>query len=248
MKVLLFSAFFLYIYTATACAGHKEIQEVTKILNKVIGVCQEQGMLACEQNFRGGDILFKYIRGFEEAKQYDQAYIDFLKDRYPAESDIDLYVLRASMNINLNLTFNPEQFISKIEDASVSNKGYIIKMNTGENVSLVKQNNKWVFEIPPDQAGQFKALERYYQAAQMKKIIITYRTMEADLAGLSKSQLQKNVNNDLAPFIVALFGKDKFPEIVNYLTTDIGSVIRLYNNFDDRKSMEQYIQQKYNIN
>lgn len=247
MKVLFLSVLLFFFYSFHACANQKEIKEVTEIINKVIGVCQEQGMLACEKNFSGGDVLFKYIRGFEEAKQYDQAYLDFLKARYPEEVEFDLYVFRASLNIDLNITFTPEQFVSKIENASVAPQGYLIKMNSGDNVSLINQNNTWVLEIPPNQLGQMETLERYYYAAQMKKYILTYRTMEADLAGLSKAQLQKNVSNDLAPFIVALFGKDKFPNIVNYLVKDIGSVISLYKNFDDIKSMEEYIKKTYKL-
>ena len=243
LRGYLFSLLLLFISALPTQAAQREVDQVAGILGGIIDVCQSEGMLACEKNFKGADLLFDYIRMFAEVEQYDRAYKKFLRDHYPDNSGFDFYVLRASLNLAMDITFSREQFIAKIRDVAETDRGYALTMDTGETVSLDNHDGTWVFEVPPRQAEQLKSLENFYQVGRIKKWIIIYRTMEADLAGLSKKQLQDNISHDLAPFIVALFGKEKFPEIVRYLVTDTDSVLAFYNRFSSREDMERHIRQ-----
>lgn len=94
--VLLMATFLLFVTPSLADQAAKN--EGISIINKVVGVCQNEGMLACEKHFKGADVLFDYIRTVKDLKEYDQAYVNFLKENYPGDNEFDIYVVRVSLN------------------------------------------------------------------------------------------------------------------------------------------------------
>lgn len=120
-------------------------------------------------------------------------------------------------------------------------------MKSGDKFKMQENDNNWVLELPPSQAAQLEPFQEYYLAGELKKLIYLYRTMEAQMVGLSKKQLQDNVSNDLAPLMVALFGKEKFPDLMKYIIKKPGDVMDFYNQFGSEKDMENHIKKAHGL-
>ena len=199
----------LLIMSGTSEANDNAKDQSISIINSVVGVCQTRGMLACEPHIRGADFLFKYIRLFDQLAELDDQFKLFLLTNYPSDGGVDFDIIQASLNLSMEITITPEQFASRIRDAHRVENGYDVTMDNGQILKLRKENNDWVAIFPPDMGGQFKTMQPFYTAGLLKRSILIYRMIEADMADLSKDQLEENVSTDIAPILVAMFGKEK---------------------------------------
>lgn len=231
----------LTCHCLTVNAGEKEKSESIEIVKSIIGVCKEKGMLACEPNMKGVDLVFEYIRLFDQVSQLDIQFNELLKTRYPKEQGLDFDVIQASLNLSLDITFTPEQLVSKVTGATKKPNGYDVVIGGGRVLQLRKTDNIWIVIFPQEVAAQFKQLEPYYTAGRLKRSILIYRMLEADMANLDKDQVEENVSKDIAPILVALFGKRKTPTILKWLVNDISEVIKFYSPFTTTEDMKAHI-------
>lgn len=240
MRFLL-ALFILLFLVSPAFADRQAQKEATDIVNAIVGVCQSEGMVACERNFAGMDEFFRYVHLFESVARLDQSFKQFVAEKYGDGPKIDFYVLRASMNLTLDISFKPEQFTARMQDAEKVADGYLVTTTADEQMRLKRVDDHWVLMAPGFDAEKLKPLEPYYLANQLKRSILICRSMEADMAGLSERELLDNVGQDMAPLVLAVFGKEKFPKIVDYLSKDLDSVLKFYAQFSTREEMAAHI-------
>lgn len=228
-------------------AGKIETDKSIQIVNKIIGVCEKQGILACESNLQGIDIVFDYARLFDQVAKLDKQFKEFLEQRFPDENGFDFDVIQASLNLSLNITFKPEQFTTRITDATKVKDGYDVIMDNGSVIQLRKNENSWAMTFPSDGDIKFEQLKPFYNAGQLKRSIIIYRMLEAEMVNISKDQVEENVSSDLAPILVAVFGKEKVPALMRWVTKDINEVVNFYSRFSSIEDMMNHISKKYGL-
>lgn len=234
-------------YQTFAHAGRNEVDESIQIVKEIIGVCEKQGMLACEPNLKGIDIVFNYVRLFDQVAKLDKQFKEFLELRFPDDNGFDFDVIQVSLNLSLDFTFKPEQFVARITDAAKVKGGYDVIMDNDPIVQLRKNENSWTMIFPSNGDIQFEQLEPFYNAGQIKRSILIYRMLEAEMVNISKDQVEENVSNDMAPLLVAVFGKEKVPALMRWVTKDVNEVVDFYRNFSSIEDMKAHISKKYGL-
>jgi len=215
--------------------------ESISIVNSIIGICKTKSMLACQPQMRGADFVFDYIKLFDYLSKLDKQFKDFLVEKYPSKSGFDFDVIQASLKLSIEITFTPEQFVSRITSAKKVKNGFDVIMDNGPVLQLRKQKDSWVAIFPPEVEKQFKQLEPYYTAGQLKRSILIYRMLEGKMANLSKDKLEANVSEDIAPILVAMFTKEKVPTLAKWLVKDVNEVIKFYGQFSTIEDMKAHI-------
>lgn len=232
---------------AQSFAGDAEKTRSIELVNQIVGVCQSKGMLACEPYIKGMDVVFEYIRLFNQVSDLDRQFKDFLASNYQKDKSIDFDVLQASLNLSLDITFSPEQFSSKITNAVKVDNGYDATFSDGLIFQLRKKSSEWIAIAPVSLAEKMGQLQTYFNAGQLKRSILVYRMLEAEMATLSKDKLEANISEDIAPILVALFGKEKMSSLLKWIVKDVNEVINFYNQFSTVKDMENHIIKKHNL-
>lgn len=220
-----------------------------KIMQTIVGTCETQGMLACEPYLKGIDTLFSYIRVYQQVSELDHELQHFIQHKYPGDTEFNYYTLYASLSLYLNVDFTTEQFTSRVQMANQVREGYDVVMDQtdGPVLKLRRADNQWIAMFPKEGEQHFSQLKTLSAAGQLKRSILVYRMLEADLAGLSKLQFEDNLNKDLAPLIVSIFGEERFPKLRDWLVQDVDSVIEFYSQFSNLDQMKQFIKEQHNI-
>lgn len=248
MKIINIIAIFIMAgHCVVANATEKEKADSIEIVNTIVGVFKNKGMLACQPNIKGADFVFEYIHLFEQVSQLDSQYVSMLKKRYPKENGLDIDAIQASLNLSLEITFTPDQFVSRITRATKNNDGYDVILDNGPVLQLRKTGRNWVAIFPPEVGNQFKQLEPYYTAGQLKRSILIYRMLEAEMANLDKDKVESNVSGDIAPIIVAIFGKEKFPKLIKWAVKDVNEIIKFYGQFSTKDDMKAHIKKSHDL-
>jgi len=231
----------LYYFSGSLYANEGAMNKSIAIVNNIIGICQTKGMLTCQKNIEGVDIVFEYIKLFDQVSALDAKFKEFLAQNYPSEAGFDFDVMQASLNLSMEITFTPEQFASRITDAKKVSNGYDVVLDNGPIFQLRKKNKIWIVLFSPELSSQFKQVESFYTAGRLKRSIIIYRMLEAKMAGLTKDELEENVSVDIAPIMIAMFGEKNFPTLMKWLSKDISEVADFYSKFTTIDDMRTYI-------
>lgn len=233
------TALVVIIITAAAQASTPK-DEAVQLIREIVGVCETQGMLACEPQIRGVPELFDYVRLFDQIDRLDSQFDRFLRSN--AESNyVDFDVLQASINLNLNIKFTAEQFVGRISAVQRVEGGYDVEVDSSQ-VMLIRQDAAGWYAVFPEQVRtQFEQIQPYYLAGKLKRSILTYRLIEADMVGLSNDQLESKVSEDIAPVMLAIFPKEKFPRLMRWLVKDVNDVVDFYSQFSSVEEMKEHI-------
>ena len=242
MKIYkVFVLLFILGVQSNAVAGDKDKEASIAIVNSIIGICQEKGMLSCQPYMKGIDFVFDYIRLFDQVSELDKKFKEFVKKKYPKEDGFDFDVIQASLVLSIDITMNPDQFVTRITDVNKVKNGYDVTLDNGPVLQLRKQGESWIAIFPQEVNGQFKRFQPLYMAGQLKRSILIYRMLEAEMANLTKDELEENISKDIAPILVALFPKEKFSIIAKWLVKDVNEVIKFYSQFSNIDELSAHI-------
>jgi len=245
MKKSIHTLFILFAIFSTSVKANN-ISEATNIINSIVGKCKTEGMLSCEPHIKEVNIAFDYIRLFNTVSIIENDFNNFVKNKYSINKPINK-ALQASLKLKLNVTFNPEQFTSGIRDSIKVKDGFDVYMSDGSIYELRNEGNSWVMIFPIEMQNKLKQLEPYIVAAKIKRAILLYRMQEADMANLSFDKFNENIGQDLGPLIVAMFGKDKYPDLAKLATKELNSIINFYSQFSTNQDMIKYIKKDHNL-
>ncbi len=246
MKKWIFATL-LVLSSASNASDTTPRESAIHVVKQIIGICEQQGMLACEPYIKGGEPMFRLVRVFDALEKTEAGFKRYLKQHYPDNPSFTFYVLDVSLNLKLNTGFKTEQFVQNISKVTPVESGYDLLMKRGHTVALRKQADQWHIHFPASQSGDLSKLEPLRLAAMLKRSILVYRMLEADMLKLERSELEKNVSEDIAPILVAMFGKDKVPSVVKWLVKDTNEVIAFYRQFKTVNDMKIHIRKTHNL-
>jgi len=228
-------------------AGEKEKAEAVKIVQDTMRVCETKGMLACEPNLLGIKRLFIYLNLMDELNQLDVKLEHYIQQTYPDQGGLNFAVLKESEKLSINVSLTAAQIVSGIVSAAKSENGYRLNMSDGSLIKLRFKNQQWQIIFPKSMNDQFQIFERFYVAGQLKRAIIMYRLIEADMLGLTKTRLESNLSEDLAPVLVKVLTLEKVASIKAWLGKDLDEVILFYARFKDTSDMKRYVTKTYDL-
>ena len=231
---------FLVVAFAPSGNGADTKDDAAAVVSGITRLCESKGMLACESQIRGIPELFDFIRLLDQIDVLDRRFGAFVQDRYK-EDVFHFEVLKASLSLKLDINYNPGRFMQKATAVNKVPGGYDVLTDTGETVKVRRVNEAWQLQIPETMAKQLEQLRPYILVGGLKRSILVFRMLEADMAKLTKAELEANVSKDLAPVLVMLFGKDKFPKLAQWLIKEPKDVIAFYSQFQTVGDMRAHI-------
>lgn len=236
-------------FTPVAIADdNKDRAAAIKIIEDIVSVCETKGMLACEKNVVGIDPMFQLLHLFEDLHNTEQTFNNFMQRRYADEGTARFYVLDASLRLSPNIQFQTKQFVQRIASVKRVANGFDVMLDGKDSLSIRKDSERWYMQFPEAKAREFeRQFESFRLAAALKRSILIYHMLEADMAKLSRSDLERKVSEDLAPIVVALLGKEKFPGIVKWLVKDTKEVVAFYQQFETVDDMKAHIRKTYKL-
>jgi hypothetical protein len=236
----------LLFVSSYSCADEIDTHAAINIVQSVIGQCEHQGMLACEPHLQGIDELFNYIRVFRQVLHLDKELRSFVTHKYPNAPKLPFKAFKASRYLAINVNLTTEQFASRVVEAKQVADGYDVVMDepNGPVLKLRRKSDQWSMIFPPKSAKHFNHLKTLSAAGELKRSVLIYRMLEADLSEISKQELEQNINRDLAPLLVSIFGEHRFPELQKWSQKDVDEIIRFYSQFSNAEEMKLYIQKK----
>ncbi len=240
-KIMLLS--FLVMFSSFSKADEIDTHAALNIVQTVIGQCEKNGMLACEPRLQGIDTLFDYIRMYRQVIALDNELRKFVTHKYPNAPKLPFEAIKASKHMAINVKLTTEQFAARVIRAEQVAEGYdvVIDQDNGPIVKLRRQNQQWVMIFPKESSSHFSQLKTLTAAGKLKRSVMIYRIMQADLTDITKQELEKNLNQDLAPLLLGVFGKERVPEMEKWLTKDMSEVINFYSQFSNPKEMQRHI-------
>jgi len=238
----------LFFFSSPAQSDEIDKHAAVNIVQSILQECEANGLLTCESRMRGINVLFDYIRVYRQVIELDKELRKFVAHKYPKAPKLPFAAFKASQRMAINVSLTTEQFSSRIVNARQVPNGYDVIMDTsnGPVLQLRRQNAEWIMIFPPEGLEHFNQLDTLSAAGQLKRSILIYRMLEADLTGLSKQQLEKNINQDLAPLMVKIFGLERFPDLATWQEKEVEEVIAFYQQFSNAKDMQRHIQQHTN--
>ncbi len=206
-------------------------------------------MLACEKNFRDMDQVFEFFREYDKLAIAETKFADFVKSRYPGET-FDWSLMRASLKLKVKPTMTPQTLLKGEVVAQKIADGYRVRTGKGE-FDLRHDSDGWYLvpgEIALEQINKgIRQLAPYYRAAMLKRIILAYRMLEADMAKLDKDVLERGVNEDLAPLVAAMLGPESVPQVLREQLKPLDDVLAFYGPLNSRKKMEAAIRSAHRL-
>jgi hypothetical protein len=146
------------------------------------------------------------------------------------------------LKLDLKITFQSEQFVDRITNVEkVENSGYNVQFDEKQLLQLRKNSDGWYAVLPTAMRKQFKQVQPYFLAGQLKRSILTYRLLEAGLAKLTNDQLESKVSEDIAPIFFAIFPKEEYPKLFQWVVKDVEEVITFYSQFENIEQMKAHI-------
>lgn len=238
----------LLILAPLSNADEIDRHAATQIIQSIIGTCEEQGMLACEPSIRGMEQLFRNIHLFQQVAALDEALQDFILHRYPNAEQFSSVELSARLNLSLDVDFTPAQFVKRIHQAEQVAAGYdvVFDNQNGPLLQLRRQDEQWLAVFPAADFQQQQYLLTLHATGQLKRSILIYRMLEAEMADLPIETLELNLNSDLAPLIASIYGQQA-PEATPWLIKDVDEVISFYRTFGNETEMRDQIRKEYDL-
>lgn len=236
----------LLLWCSHSSADEIDTHAAINIVQSVIGQCEDQGMLACEPHLQGIDELFNYIRVFRQVLNLDKELRSFVTHKYPNAPKLPFKAFKASRYLAINVNLTTEQFASRVVEAKQVADGYDVVMDeaNGPVLKLRRKSDQWSMIFPSESKEHFSHLKTLSAAGELKRSVLIYRMLEADLAEISKQELEQNINHDLAPLLLSIFGEQRFPELQKWSQKDVDEIIRFYSQFSSAEEMKLYIQKK----
>ena len=217
--------------------------EAIDIVDEIVSVCQKDGMSACAPYIHGIDRIFLYATVFDRLEEIEIAFDNFLKERYATERNdiVDFDLLQADVELSLDVTFKTGQFSGRVQNVDAVENGFDMEMDTGSIITLRQVQGEWHIKMPTELDGQVRQIEPFFLAAQLKRSILQYRALEAQLLDLSQDELEERVSADLAPVYLAIFSEQEVPAAIKWLVKDVESVVAFYRQFSGASEMRDYI-------
>lgn len=237
----------LLFWCSHSIADEIDTHAAINIVQSVIGQCEHQGMLACEPHLEGIDELFNYIRVFRQVINLDKELRSYVTHKYPNAPKLPFKAFKASRYLAINVNLTTKEFASRVVEAKQVATGYDVVMDNraGPVLKLRRKSDQWSMIFPPESAEHFSHLKTLSAAGELKRSVLIYRMLEAELAEISKQELEQNINRDLAPLLVSIFGEHRFPELQKWSQKDVDDIILFYSQFSNVEEMKAHIQKQY---
>ncbi|MGH1431543.1 MAG: hypothetical protein ACRBB4_10525 [Neptuniibacter sp.] len=236
---------FMLLISPTSHTDEIDTHAAINIVQSIIGQCESEGMLSCESRLHGIGTLFDYIRMYRQVIALDNELRKFVAHKYPNAPKLPFEAIKASRHMAINVNLTTEQFMERVISAQQVVDGYdvIIDQENGPILELRRKNQQWVMIFPSESSRHFDQLKTLTAAGKLKRSIMIYRIMEADMLDISKQELEKRLNLDLSPLLLGIFGKKRVPELEKWQNKEMNEVIDFYSQFSNPQQMNNYIKQ-----
>lgn len=247
MKKLLFSIVLILIAATITSADEKyDNAAALTIIDQIIGTCETKGMLACQPNIMGADQVFDYIRLLDSVRETEAVFDKFIKRRYANEAYVRFFILD-TLSPSIDITFTRDQFVKRITSVKRVANGYDVTMDGKHILGLRNEKTRWYVQYPDSMTGQLDQIKPFRLVSALKRSILVYRMLEAEMANLGRAELEKKVSEDIAPIAITLFGKEKFPQILKWFVKDANEVVAFYQPFKSVDDMKAHIRKTYKL-
>ncbi|MGH1463371.1 MAG: hypothetical protein ACRBB6_15205 [Neptuniibacter sp.] len=243
-KILFLS--FLILMAPHSYSDEIDTHAAKNIVESIIQQCEQEGMLACEPRLRGIDLLFDYIREFRKVFALEAELKRFVTHKYPNAPKLSFDAIKASRYLAINVDLTTKDFSSRVMSAQQVKQGYDVVMDRkdGPILKLRRFNDQWVAIFPDESKQHFSQLKTLSAAGKLKRAILIYRMLEADLTDLTKFKLEENINQDLAPLVIGVFGDKRFPTLAQWHHSNVDEVINFYSQFSNTKEMRNHLEEQ----
>ena len=234
---LLFSS--LYLAAHAAGTDDKARDEAIAIFMRIGETCETKGMEACEPNLRGMEALFDYFRAVNEMEQTEAEFVAFVRTRY-SMPDFTMDKMAAHLKVKLGVEVNCHSFDGNVQQATRVPGGYDVQTKDGlTRLRLEKQT--WVAYLPAEMDKKMTIARRYTFAAKLKRSIMIYRKMEAELLDYNLDEFATRFVGDLGPLAVALLQKPDMIAQMPDWQQKVQGVIDFYSQFKSVEDMRAHI-------
>jgi hypothetical protein len=213
--------------------------EAEAILHEIVGVCETRGFEACEPNFRGVDPLFAYVHAMHDLQQAEDQFVKFVRTRY-AMPDFTMDKMAAHLNLKMNVTFNRSTFDDKIANVTRVPSGYDVQVRDGL-WQVRRENGKWIAQAPSNMAANMQSIQRYAVAARLKRSMMVYRVLEAQMRSYDLDAFAKRFVSDLGPLTVAILRRDDLIAQMPDWERRVDEVVKFYSRFKTEDDMRAAI-------
>lgn len=110
------------------------------------------------------------------------------------------------------------------------------------SLSLKNENGTWVVHFPRELSERAEAVNDYILAALLKRAIMVYRQLEAELLGHDYEELARRLGEDMTPLVVAVLRRDDLVAQVPDWRQRLEGVMAFYRQFDTVESMKAHIE------
>lgn len=225
-------------------------QKAQAAILDIWGVCKDKGMLACEPRIDGLGPVFESIRLNAQFGQDDERIQRFVNEKFGPAEGFHFEAISASLHFRqtVNLNFTPESIDKMMRVVTPVASGFDITTEDGSKLVVRQANGVWRMGFPPSMGQAFEAkFAPFHALLRLRHKILTYRMMEADMAGLDRAAFQAGINGDLFPIVVAVAPKEKVPAIAKWLSKDPKEVIAFYDQFGSEAAMRSHIASEHHL-
>lgn len=229
--LLAFFAFTAHAETPDA----KARDEVKTILLEIGGICETRGLEACEPYLRGVDPLFAYVHAMHDLQQTEAEFVKFVRERYTMP-DFTMDKMAAHLNLKMNVTISRSNFDDKIGATKRVADGYDVLVK-GEPWQVRREGGRWIAHAPPGMAANLESLRRYTVAARLKRSMMIYRRIEAQMRRYDLDNFAKRFVSDLMPLTVAMLQRDDLIAQLPDWEPRLDEVVKFYARFKTEGDM-----------
>jgi len=228
-----------------ALAAHAETaddqarKEANVIIQDIAAICETKGLEACEPNLRGMEPLFAYLRARREMEITEKEFVAFVRDRY-SMPDFTMDKMAAHLNPRLNVTISRQSFEGKIQKATRVAGGYDAQMSDGL-VKLRREKEAWVAYLPEVAQEKMGTVRLYTSAARLKRSIMTYRKLQAELLNYDLDEFATRFVQDLGPLTVAVLRREDLVAQMPDWEQRLDKVVEFYSQFKSVEDMRAEI-------
>jgi len=205
--------------------------EAVEILSGIGETCETKGLEACEPNLRGMEPLFAYVRAIREMEKTEGEFVAFVRTRY-SMPDFTMDKMAAHLKVSANVTVNRHTFARRVLEVTRVPGGYDVRMEDGL-AKLRRENDMWVAYAPqPKEDANMATIRRYTLGAKLKRVIMIYRRMEAEMRDYDLEAFATRFVADLGPIAVATLQKEDMITQMPDWQQRAKRVIEFYSRFD----------------
>ena len=220
--------------------------EVVRILGQIAAVCEEQGLEACGPRIRGMDLVFTYDRAYRAMKHSEAEFVEFVRRRYemPAFTMKDM---AAHVDPKVDVGISRTAFDKKVGLVKQVPGGYDVDWTGEGTITLRLVADVWVAQFPAETTAKVQALNSYVLAANLKRAIMVYRMLEAQMVDYALEEFASRFVGDLTPLVAAVLRKPELIAKVPDWERRLDEVKKFYAKFESVDDMRADIVKRHRL-